>query len=147
MTSPTRTITTPEQIQPCLQWVFAAITKGLQGGAVVLTLGRENRSGIQNSRLWATLTDVSTQVDWYGQKLSPEDWKHVFTAALEKQKIVPGLDGNSFVMCGMSTSKMSKQKFSDLLEIINAFGAEQGVKWGDPALEAFRAYREVASGA
>jgi hypothetical protein len=43
-------------------------------------------------------------------------------------------------MCGISTSKMSKQRFSDLLEIINAFGAEQGVKWSDPALEAFAEY-------
>jgi hypothetical protein len=115
------------------------ITKGLEAGAVVLTLGRDGRSIDQNSRLWATLKDVSDQVNWYGQMLSPEDWKHVFSAALEKQKLVPGIDGG-FVMCGISTSKMSKQKFSDLLEIINAFGAEQGVKWSDPSLEAFAEY-------
>lgn len=139
MTTPTKTISKPEDIQPALQWAFSMITKGLEAGAVVLSLGREGRSTDQNSRLWATLKDVSDQVNWYGQFLTPEDWKHVFSAALEKQKLVPGIDGG-FVMCGISTSKMSKQKFSDLLEIINAFGAEQGVKWSDPALEAFAEY-------
>ena len=139
MTTPSKTISKPEDIQPALQWAFSMITKGLEAGAVVLTLGRDGRSIDQNSRLWATLKDVSDQVNWYGQMLSPEDWKHVFSAALEKQKLVPGIDGG-FVMCGISTSKMSKQKFSDLLEIINAFGAEQGVKWSDPSLEAFAEY-------
>lgn len=145
MTSISKTISKPEDIQPALQWAFSGISKGLQGGPVVLMLGREGRSTDQNSRLWATLSDVSQQVVWHGEKLSPEDWKHVFTAALEKQRIVPNIEGNGFVMCGMSTSKMSKAKFSDLLEIINAFGAEQGVKWSDPALEAFEAYREVGN--
>lgn len=139
MTTPTKTISKPEDIQPALQWAFSMISKGLEAGPVVLSLGREGRSTDQNSRLWATLKDVSDQVNWYGQFLTPEDWKHVFSAALEKQKLVPGIDGG-FVMCGISTSKMSKQKFSDLLEIINAFGAEQGVKWSDPALEAFAEY-------
>ena len=139
MTATTKTISKPEDIQPALQWAFSMISKGLEAGAVVLSLGREGRSTDQNSRLWATLKDVSDQVNWYGQFLTPEDWKHVFSAALEKQKLVPGIDGG-FVMCGISTSKMSKQKFSDLLEIINAFGAEQGVKWSDPALEAFAEY-------
>jgi hypothetical protein len=139
MTTPTKTISKPEDIQPALQWAFSLISKGLVAGAVVISLGRESRSIDQNSRLWATLKDVSDQVNWYGQMLSPDDWKHVFSAALEKQKLVPGIDGG-FVMCGISTSKMSKQKFSDLLEIINAFGAEQGVKWSDPALEAFAEY-------
>lgn len=139
MTTPTKTISKPEDIQPALQWAFSMITKGLEAGAVVLSLGREGRSIDQNARLWATLKDVSDQVNWYGQMLSPEDWKHVFSAALEKQKLVPSIDGG-FVMCGISTSKMSKQKFSDLLEIINAFGAEQGVKWSDPSLEAFAEY-------
>lgn len=139
MTTLSKTISKPEDIQPALQCAFSMISKGLEAGAVVLTLGREGRSTDQNSRLWATLKDVSDQVNWYGQFLTPEDWKHVFSAALEKQKLVPGIDGG-FVMCGISTSKMSKQKFSDLLEIINAFGAQQGVKWSDPALEAFAEY-------
>lgn len=84
----------------------------------------------QNSRMWALLTDVARQVDWYGQKLSPEDWKTVFTASLRKARIVPGLDGG-FVPLGMRTSDMTKTEMGDLMTLIEAFGAEHGVIFGD----------------
>jgi hypothetical protein len=136
------TIDSLEKLPQAIQWAADLIMRGLAGGKVVLTVGREGRNLDQNARLWATLNDVSNQVDWYGQKLSQDDWKHVFTAALEKQRVVPGIDGG-FVMCGISTSKMSKQKFCDLLEIINAFGSEKGVRWSDPAIAVFESYREA----
>lgn len=88
------------------------------------------RSLDQNSRLWAMLTEVAHQVDWYGQKLTPEDWKDVFTAALRRARVVPGIDGG-FVPLGMRTSDMSKGEMSALFELIEAFGAERGVRFGD----------------
>jgi hypothetical protein len=84
----------------------------------------------QNDRLWAMLTDVARQVDWYGQKLTPDDWKDVFTASLRRAHVVPGIDGG-FVPLGMRTSDMSKEEMSALIELIYAFGAEQGVIFGD----------------
>lgn len=84
----------------------------------------------QNAALWGALTDVSRQVDWYGRKLTPDNWKHVFSAALKKQDVVPGLHGD-FVVLGVSTSDMSKSEMSDLLELIRAFGVERGVVFGD----------------
>lgn len=81
----------------------------------------------QNAALWALLGEISAQVVWYGQKLTPEEWKDVLTASLKKQKAVPGIDGG-FVICGQSTSKMSKSEFSELLELAHAFAAQQGVK-------------------
>ena len=89
------------------------------------------RSLDQNSKLWAMLTDISKQVDWYGHKLSAEDWKCVFTASLRKAFVVPDLDGTGFVMLGLRTSDMSKEEMSNLLELINAFAAERGVVWSD----------------
>lgn len=97
----------------------------------VVEIKEKNRTLEQNSLLWALLTDVSRQVEWYGRKLSPENWKHVFSAALSKQDVVPNLDNNGFVVLGQSTSKMSKREFSDLVELINSFGAERGVVWSD----------------
>ena len=41
--------------------------------------------------MWANLEDIAQQVVWYGQKLHKEEWKDVLTAALKKQKIVPGI--------------------------------------------------------
>lgn len=94
----------------------------------VVSIKALTRSLMQNNRLWALLTDISRQVDWYGRKLSPENWKDVFTAALKKQDVVPGIEGG-FVVLGMSTSKMTKQEMVDLQELISAFGAERHVKW------------------
>ena len=91
----------------------------------------KTRSLEQNSRLWAMLTDISKHIDWYGRKLSPEEWKHVFTAALIKQEVVPSLDGTGFVVLGLSTSKMTTKEMSDLQELISAFGVEKGIEWTD----------------
>lgn len=88
----------------------------------------------QNAALWLYLTCIAQQVDWYGQKLSAEDWKDVFTASLRRARVVPGLDAGTFVPLGMRTSDMSKQELSDLLELINAFAAERGVKFHDATL-------------
>lgn len=94
----------------------------------VVTIQDSTRSLEQNSLLWSLLSDISKQVEWYGRHLSSEDWKNVFTASLRTIDVVPGLDGN-FVALGQSTSKMGKKMFSDLVELIYAFGAEHEVKW------------------
>jgi hypothetical protein len=76
------------------------------------------------------LTDVARQVEWYGQKLTPTDWKDVMSASLRKAYVVPGIDGG-FVPLGMHTSDMSKEEMSALIELIHAFGAQHGVVFGD----------------
>lgn len=91
----------------------------------------DQRNAEQNRLLWSMLTAISKQVDWYGQKLQPEDWKHVFTAAQGKQRVVPGLDGG-FVVLGVSTSRMTKAEFAELIELAQAFAADKGVVWQEP---------------
>ena len=109
--------------------LFPFLKLALQGERQwVLTIKRATRSTQQNARLWAMLGEISEQVEWYGRKLTPEEWKHVFTAALAKQDVVPGIDGG-FVMLGKSTSQMSKAEMSDLQTLMEAFGAERGVRF------------------
>jgi hypothetical protein len=103
----------------------------MAGHRMIVECRTETRTLAQNSRLWAMLTDISKQVDWYGRKLTPEQWKHVFTAALSKQDVVPGIDGG-FVVLGKSTSKMTKVEMSELQDLMEAFGAERGVKFTAP---------------
>lgn len=93
------------------------------------------RSLDANALLWARLADISKQVNWYGQKLSSEDWKDVLSASLRKTRVVPGIDPGTFVPLGMRTSDMSKAEFSDLLALIDAFAAERGVIWSDSGFE------------
>lgn len=90
----------------------------------------------QNSRMWAMLTDVSTQLRWHGQKLKPDDWKLVFMDGLKRElRIVPNIDGTGFVNLGRSSSDLSKHEMSDLIELIFAFGAKHEVIFHDPTAE------------
>lgn len=102
---------------------------------LVVIIQEKTRSLEQNARLWATLRDISEQVVWYGRKMDSESWKHVFTAALKKQETVPGLNGG-FVVLGQSTRKMKVREMSDLIELMNAFGAEHGVRWSEESRQA-----------
>jgi hypothetical protein len=98
-----------------------------------MVLSEPTRSIEQNALLWALLTDVSRQVIWHGRALTPGEWKDFFTASLRKLNVVPNMEGNGFIALGQSTSRMTKQMFSDLCELIQAFGCERGVKWSAPA--------------
>ena len=106
-----------------------AVQQAPDGYAV--TVAEPTRNLSQNAKLWATLTDIAEQVDWYGNKLTPEDWKHLFTSSMRKLQVVPNLDGSGFVALGLSTSKMSMREMSDLIELAQAFGAERGVIFKD----------------
>ena len=86
------------------------------------------RSDAQNRRLWAMLRDISQQVEWYGRKLDSESWKHIFSAAVQQQDAVPGINGG-FVVLGVSTSKQSKKWFNDIFLVMGSFAAEHGVKF------------------
>lgn len=103
----------------------------LAGHGLEVVIRKERRTTAQNSLMWALLNDVSQQVDWYGNRLTPEEWKHVFSASLKKQRVVPGLDGG-FVVLGQSTSQMSKAELGEMIDLIEAFGAQRGVRFSAP---------------
>jgi thiamine monophosphate synthase len=122
-----------QSVGRALVWAGEMIRKGLKGGDVLLTLGRPTRSQEQNRKMWAMLRDIARQVPLVinGREVraDPEDWKDVFTAALQQEtRMAQGIDG-SVVVLGMRTSKMSKAELSDLIELIYAYGAEQSVQW------------------
>jgi hypothetical protein len=129
-------LTEPAQAHALLSDLWPKIKASLSAGhRLTLEVKRETRTLPQNALLWSLLTDVSRQVEWYGQRLSPEDFKHIFTASLKRQRAVPGLDGGVVVL-GQSTRKMTKEEMSELCELIMAFGAERNVRWSDsPANE------------
>jgi hypothetical protein len=85
----------------------------------------------QNSLMWVRLTEISREIEWYGQKLDPDDWKDVFTAALRKARIVPSLEGDGFVQLGLHTSDFDKEEMRNMLDLIDAFAAQHGVIFRD----------------
>jgi hypothetical protein len=116
-----------ELTQKAWPWLKSML---LAGHRMQVEVRRETRSLEQNARLWAMLTDISDQVIWHGRKLTPTEWKHVFTAALTKQDVVPGIDGG-FVVLGKATSKMTRAEMTDLQTLMEAFGAEHGVRFSE----------------
>lgn len=99
--------------------------------AIAKIIQKNRRTTGQNALMWALLRDISDQVEWHGEKLTRKDWKWVFTAAVRRQRMVPGIDGG-MVFLGEPTSGMSRAEMADLIEMIYAFGAEHGVEWTDP---------------
>lgn len=86
----------------------------------------------QNARMWAMLTDVASQVEHHGIRLSADDWKLLFLDAMKREvRMVPNLDGNGFVSLGRSSSDLSVSEMGDLMEIIAAYGAAKGVTFHD----------------
>jgi hypothetical protein len=127
----------PKQAHQELLRLWPLIKESLQSGLrLELTIKREKRSLDQNALLWSCLTDLSKQVEWYGQKLTKEEFKDLLTAGLKKQKAIPGIDGG-FVMVGSSTSSMTKEEMSDLITLAHAFGDERSVKWSPTSVGNF----------
>mgnify|MGYP006283029771 CR=1 FL=1 len=118
----------PSEIPGLLTQIADLIHRALKAGPVLVILGRDKRSDKQNKLMWALLRDISRQVRWHGMTLTDEDWKHVISAEIEQQRLVPGIN-TPFVALGVSTRRKSKAWFSDFFEQAWAFGAEQGVEW------------------
>ncbi|QQM29338.1 recombination protein NinB [Martelella lutilitoris] len=125
-TRASKIIKTPED----REWVIRFARQTADG--TIVQFRKATRSNEQNEKMWAMLSEVSDQVVWYGEKLPPEDWKDIFTASLRHARVVPGIDKGTFVPLGMRTSQMTIEEMSNLIELMHAFGAENGVKFKEP---------------
>lgn len=94
------------------------------------------RSLPQNDKMWAMLTEVADQARYHGVKLACDDWKLIFLDGLKRAKqqelrFVPNLDGTGFVNLSTSSSDLSKDEMGELIELIHAWGAQNGVTFAD----------------
>lgn len=95
------------------------------------------RTGEQNDRFWAMLTDVATQKLHFGRKYPADVWKLLFMDALGREaKFVPALDGTSVVPVSYSSSDLSKAEMTELMEFIAQWGTENGIVFYEPTQEA-----------
>lgn len=99
-------------------------------GTLIAFKKHDERSIEQNARMWAMLTDISEQVDWHGEKLTPLEFKDLLTAGLKQSRVINGIDGG-FVVLGQHTSSMTKSEMAELIELISAFGAQHNVKFSE----------------
>ena len=93
-----------------------------------------DRSGEQNKKLHASLTDIANQVEHAGRKWDVLIWKRLLTAAWlreagDQPQMIPAVDGHGFDVIYEGTSKLTVKQCASLLEWIAAFGAEHDVRW------------------
>jgi len=94
------------------------------------------RSLPQNSIFWAMLSDIAAQKEHMGRKYSPDIWKLLFLDAFGREtKFVPSLDGSTVVPIGQSSSDLSKDEMSSLIDFMSAWGAENSVEFHVPSSE------------
>ena len=108
------------------------VTQWLAGGPVQITVTElDKRTLAQNALMWALLADIAKAVTWHGMDLTADDWKEMISAVLNGQRSVPSIEGKGFVILGARTSKMTKKQMADMIEACYAFGAQNGIVWGD----------------
>lgn len=104
------------------------------GGRVEVKGAR--RSLPQNDRMWAMLTDIALQKEHMGRRYTPDQWKLLFMHGCGREmQFIPALDGKGFIPWGQSSSDLSKDEMTALIEFMFAWGAENGVLFQDQAAQ------------
>lgn len=130
----TSALVNAQQAHAWLQQAWQQIKPALLAGhRLHVEVRAETRSTAQNRMLWSCLGDIARQVEWHGQQLDAEAWKDMATAALKRQRVVPGIDGG-FVVLGQRTSKMTRAELSELVDFLHAFGDQHDVAWSPTSL-------------
>ena len=100
----------------------------------VMKLGEETRRDAQNSKLWAMIEDVRRCLP-EARTFTKEQMKLRFMDALgEEMAYLPKLEGAGFFPVGLSSSVLTVSQFRMLIDVIDRYGNERGVRWTDPSI-------------
>lgn len=111
--------------QTAHKWVNAAPPD------TVVKFYKPKRTISQNDKMWAMLTEVSTQADLHGVRHNPDGWKIIFMDSLGYEtKFILGMNHNP-IPAGFKSSKLSKDQMSDMIELMYMFGANNDVVFND----------------
>jgi hypothetical protein len=118
--------------QKAHQGVDAAIARGCQPAAKAWTLElrERTRTDEQNDALHGLISQILKQRPHLnGLKMTKESYKAIFMHAIgHEAMMLPTLDGTSFFPAGLRTSRLTVSEFTDLIEFILAWTAEQGLE-------------------
>lgn len=97
----------------------------------VLNIKEAKRTTDQNSLMWALLSEISRAKPG-GRTLTPDVWKALFLHALDhSQRFEEALDGKGNIPVGFRSSRLTKAQFSDLIEFIFSWAAENSIVLSD----------------
>jgi hypothetical protein len=105
------------------------VERAFKAGGYAVEFKKATRTLEQNAKMWADLEDITrAKPIWNGVRMSPRIWKSTFMLALNiEQEMAPNLDGPGAFPTGFRSSELNKQQFSELLELIQAFAAREGI--------------------
>lgn len=120
------TLSNPSERNRAIDWIGR-----LPAGTRVI-FKDPKRTVAQNDRMWAMLTDISTQKKHCGRHYTPDQWKVLFMHACGREvQFIPSLDNSTFIPWGQSSSDLSKGEMIALIDFMHAWGAENGVVFHD----------------
>ena len=105
----------------------AAIDRAQDGW--VVEIREDDRSLLQNRALHGLIKQIHRQRPIHnGQRMTPDLWKATFIQALGTELVMhPTLDGDGFFPLGRHSSKLTKAEFSNLIELMLAWCAREGL--------------------
>jgi|SRR6185436_7854049 len=80
----------------------------------------------QRKILNAACGDLAKQINWHGNRLSKDEWRHFFSGTVMGWRMLPAYDyGNGapgFIMLGGSSLKMNKKQYSEAITMVFHLG-------------------------
>jgi hypothetical protein len=115
---------TPQDRGRAVRWVEQAPF------GTVVEFKQKGRTGDQNAAMWSLLTQIKRQRPVHnGVRMSAVLWKAVFMQALGAELVMlPTLEGGGLFPFGHRSSKLTKDEMSNLIELLLAWSAQQGLE-------------------
>ena len=143
---------TLDNVKTEMKSVWEMANKGLKSGEpVIVTLGREATTDLQDKCYHAMIGDIAKQVDL---DYDSDTWKALLVSsfATEKQQMgellrkgnkwVTSLCGTHMVCIRPSVKTFNKANGSEFIEFLHVKGSEYGVEFTDKTLAEYETYRE-----
>lgn len=96
---------------------------------------REALTEQQRKILNAACGDLAAQIDWHGNRLSKDDWRHMIAGTILGWRMMPAIDRGEgaagFIMLGGSSLNLSKEQCIDAITMAFHLGddpSSQGLK-------------------
>lgn len=121
---------TQENAAKAVQGVSAAVAKGKATGKPwTLELRERTRTDDQNDALHGLIDQILKQRPTiHGARMDKARMKAIFMQSLgQEMTMLPTLDGDGFFPMGLSTSRLTVDEFSNLIELILAWCAREGL--------------------
>ena len=134
--------------------VWEMANKGLKGGPVLVTLGREKKSRAQEKCYHAQINDFA-KIEVNGSIHKPKIWKAMLVTAFAKERMEMGkplakgvqhvlsLCGQFMITVRPETKEFTIPDANEFIEFLNAKAVEYEVVFSNTALTAYQTYREA----